>query len=129
MIIENAAGGVVETDIVGKIYKPFTGAKKHKYHSKVTTLFNALKNCSLKNGDTLSFHHQLRNGDYVVNMTLEAVRELGVKNIRMAQTAIFNVSLSFRHKDAEHFLKLEQSFILSSLPMRLKIVEIGKTVL
>ena len=91
MIVENAAGRVIETDIVGTAYKPFTGAKKHTYCSKVTTLAKALKKCGLKNGDTLSFHHQLRNGDYVINLTLDAVRELGVKDIRMAQTAIFNV--------------------------------------
>jgi citrate lyase subunit alpha/citrate CoA-transferase len=54
-------------------------------------LAEALKKCELKNGDTLSFHHQLRNGDNVVNLTLEAVKNLGVKNIRVAQTAMFDV--------------------------------------
>jgi citrate lyase subunit alpha/citrate CoA-transferase len=80
--------------------KLFAGAKKYTYVSKVTSLVDALKKCRLKNGDTLSFHHQLRNGDYVVNMTLEAVHELGVKNIRMAQTAIFNV-----HEPVIDFIK------------------------
>ncbi|MDH7517226.1 MAG: citrate lyase subunit alpha [Candidatus Thermoplasmatota archaeon] len=70
--------------------KPFTGAKKYGYASKVTSLINALKNCGIKNGDTISFHHQLRNGDNVVNLTLEAIKNLGIKNIRMAQTAMFD---------------------------------------
>jgi citrate lyase subunit alpha/citrate CoA-transferase len=91
MKVENAASRVVETNIVGIKYKPFAGAKKYRYESKVTSLTDALKKSGLKDGDTISFHHQLRNGDYVVNMTLSAVQELGVKNIRMAQTAIFNV--------------------------------------
>jgi len=91
MKIENACGRLIETNIGNYSFKPFNGAKKYGYASKITTLIDALKKCGLKDGYTLSFHHQLRNGDYVVNATLEAVRELGVKNIRLAQTALFNV--------------------------------------
>jgi len=91
MIVKNAAGRNIETDMSGKTLKPFAGAKKYSYSSKVESLTDTLKKCGIKDGDTLSFHHQLRNGDFVVNMTFEAVRELGVKNIRMAQTAMFNV--------------------------------------
>jgi citrate lyase subunit alpha/citrate CoA-transferase len=91
MKAENAAKRLVETEISGKSFKPFAGAKKHTYSSKVTNLVDVLRKCDLKDGMCLSFHHQLRNGDYVINQTLEAVRELGVKNIMMAQTAMFNV--------------------------------------
>jgi len=100
MKVENAAGRVVETEIAGRTLKPFAGAKKHSYSSKVTTLSDALKKCGIKDGDTLSFHHQLRNGDYVINMALEAVCDLGIKNIRMAQTAIFNI-----HEPVIDFIK------------------------
>ncbi|MBU2565897.1 MAG: citrate lyase subunit alpha [Candidatus Thermoplasmatota archaeon] len=68
--------------------------------SKLTDLKIALKKCGLKNGDTISFHHQLREGDNVLNLTLEAVKQLGVKNIRLAQTAIFNV-----HKPVIDYIK------------------------
>ena len=91
MIVQNAAGRNIETNIAGKMLKPFAGAKKYSYSSKVEGLTAALKKCGIKDGDTLSFHHQLRNGDSVVNTTLAAVQELGVKNIMMAQTAMFNV--------------------------------------
>ncbi|MCD6468430.1 MAG: citrate lyase subunit alpha [Thermoplasmata archaeon] len=91
MKTKNAAGRMVETTICGIKFKPFSGARKYKYTSKVTSLANALKKCGLKDGMTLSFHHQLRNGDFVVNKTLEAVKELGVKHIKLAQTALFNV--------------------------------------
>lgn len=87
----NACGRTIETEIAGRTFKPFTGGKKYRYTSKVTSLIDALKKCGLKDGQTISFHHQLRNGDYVVNLTLDAVKELGVKNIRLAQTALFNV--------------------------------------
>lgn len=100
MKVENAAGKIVETEVAGRTFKPFSGAKKHSYVSKVTGLSEALRKCGIKDGDTLSFHHQLRNGDFVVNMTLDVVRELGIKNIRMAQTAIFNV-----HEPVIDFIK------------------------
>jgi citrate lyase subunit alpha/citrate CoA-transferase len=91
MKVRNALGRVIETDIAGIPFKPFSQASKYQYTSKVTSLEKALKQCGLNDGQTLSFHHQLRNGDHVVNMTLDAIRELGVKNLRLAQTALFDV--------------------------------------
>jgi citrate lyase subunit alpha / citrate CoA-transferase len=80
--------------------KSFSGAGKYGFSSKVTTLEKALKDAGLKNGMTLSFHHQLRNGDFVVNQTLQAARELGVKDLRLAQTALFGV-----HEPVIDFIK------------------------
>jgi len=100
MKVRNTAGRYIETEIAGRTLTPFSGAKKHTYKSKISDLPDALKKCGVKDGDTLSFHHQLRNGDYVVNKTLATVRDLGVKNIRMAQTAIFNV-----HEPVIDFIK------------------------
>ena len=53
MKVENAAGRIVETEIAGKTIKPFAGAKKHTYISKVTSLTDALKKCGIKDGDTI----------------------------------------------------------------------------
>ena len=61
MKVKNAAGRTVETTIGKTTYKPFAGAKKYRFDSKLTTIEKALKNCGLKNGMTISFHHQLRN--------------------------------------------------------------------
>jgi citrate lyase subunit alpha/citrate CoA-transferase len=100
MKVRNTAGREIETEIAGRTLTPFSGAKKHTFKSKISDLTDALKKCGIKDGDTLSFHHQLRNGDYLVNKTLATVRDLGVKNIRMAQTAIFNV-----HEPVIDFIK------------------------
>ncbi|MBN1280980.1 MAG: citrate lyase subunit alpha [Candidatus Thermoplasmatota archaeon] len=91
MLVRNAAGRQVETTFGEVTMKPFSGARKYGFDSKLTTLEKALKHCGLKNGMTVSFHHQLRNGDFVVNQTLAAIKELGVKDIRLAQTALFTV--------------------------------------
>jgi citrate lyase subunit alpha/citrate CoA-transferase len=88
----NAAGKMIETEIDDRIFLPFTGGNKNSGDSKVVkSLDEALKICGLKDGMTLSFHHQLRNGDFVVNQTFESVKDLGVKDIRLAQTAMFGV--------------------------------------
>jgi len=91
MRVENSAGRFIETNISGKTFKPFSGAKKYTYSSKITSLSESLSKCGIKDGMTLSFHHQLRNGDFVINKTLETVQNLGIKNIMLAQTAMFNV--------------------------------------
>jgi citrate lyase subunit alpha/citrate CoA-transferase len=96
----NVAGRSVPSSIEEDIFTPFKGAIKYHYSSKITDLENALKKCGLKNGDTISFHHQLRNGDHVVNQTIEAINNLGVKNIRVCQTALFNV-----HEPLIEFIK------------------------
>lgn len=97
---KNSAGRNIETTISGNTYKPFSGAKKYSYSSKVTTLVDGLKKCGLRDGMCISFHHQLRNGDFVINKTLEAARELGIKNLMMAQTAMFPV-----HEPVIDFIK------------------------
>ena len=92
MKVGNAAGRIIETKIDKRTFKPYAGGEKYSGDSKVVkNLLEALKKSGLKNGMTLSFHHQLRNGDFVVNQTLESVKDAGVKDLRLAQTAMFGV--------------------------------------
>lgn len=51
----------------------------------------AIKACGLKNGMTISFHHHLRNGDYVLNMVLDEVAKAGLKDMRVASSSIFPI--------------------------------------
>ena len=55
----------------------------------VATLADALRQCGAKSGMTFSFHHHLRNGDYVVNMVMKAaIEELGLENLTIAATSL-----------------------------------------
>lgn len=91
MKVKNAAGKTIETEIDNRTFIPYQGGEKNKGKSKVVkNLEEVLKKSGLKDGMTISFHHQLRNGDFVLVKTLEAISNLGVKNIRLAQTAMFN---------------------------------------
>ena len=55
----------------------------------VATLADALRQCGAKSGMTFSFHHHLRDGDFVVNMVMKAaIEELGLDNLTIAATSL-----------------------------------------
>ena len=55
----------------------------------VPTLKEALLRCGAHDGMTVSFHHHLRDGDYVVNLTVATLfEELGLKDITIAATSL-----------------------------------------
>lgn len=51
----------------------------------------AIAASGLKSGMTISFHHHLRNGDFVVNQVLDACAEMGLKDLTIFPTALFGV--------------------------------------
>ena len=55
------------------------------------SLEEVFKKIPVKSGMTLSFHHHLRNGDYVLNMVLDTAAKLGLKNLKIAVSSIFPV--------------------------------------
>lgn len=55
------------------------------------TLDQALNTLNIKDGMTISFHHHLRNGDYVLNMVVEALAKRGIKDLTIAASSIFPV--------------------------------------
>lgn len=55
----------------------------------VASIAEALKVCGAKSGMTFSFHHHLRDGDYVVNMVMEAaIEQLGLEELTIAATSL-----------------------------------------
>ena len=57
----------------------------------VPDIITALREAGVRDGMTLSFHHHLRNGDFVVNRVLDALAALGVKDMHIALSAVFPV--------------------------------------
>jgi citrate lyase subunit alpha/citrate CoA-transferase len=55
---------------------------------------DAIAASGLKSGMTISFHHHLRNGDYIVNMVLDACAEMGIRDLTLFPTALFGVHRS-----------------------------------
>ncbi len=107
-LVKNAAGRRVPTIVNGLKSIPFKGVNKYKPSGNkakskinscidfpdngdktVKTLREALKKAGLKDGMTISTHHHLRNGDELTNKMFDAVKSLGVKNIRWYPSASF----------------------------------------
>lgn len=79
---------------------PFEGAFAHQKQSTYTIdkqveakevpnldeLFDAI---DLKDGMTISFHHHMRNGDFVLNTIMKKVHELGIKDLTIAASSLF----------------------------------------
>lgn len=45
----------------------------------VASIKEAIEKCELRDGMTISFHHHMRNGDYVLNMVLDEIAKMGIK--------------------------------------------------
>lgn len=60
--------------------------KENKMVENISELFDKLE---IKDGATLSFHHHLRNGDFVLNMVFEEVKRRGIKDITLVASSIF----------------------------------------
>lgn len=55
----------------------------------VATIADALRQVGAKSGMTFSFHHHLRNGDFVANLTMQAaIDELGMDGLTIAATSL-----------------------------------------
>lgn len=53
----------------------------------------AVRQCGLRDGMTISFHHHLRNGDYVLNMVMQAVAEQGLRELTLNASSLFDTHL------------------------------------
>lgn len=51
----------------------------------------AIQACGLADGMTISFHHSFREGDQIIGQVLTAIKELGIKGLRFAPSAVVNI--------------------------------------
>ena len=98
---------MVPDEIDGRKLKPFMGAYADHgtgrkvgppirsvvdYENKVrASLDEAIDACEIQNGMTVSFHHHLRDGDFLVNMVAEKLAARGLKDLVFAPSALFPV--------------------------------------
>ena len=57
----------------------------------INSIEEAIRATGLKDGMTVSFHHHLRNGDYVLNMVVDAIAKAGIKDITINASSIHEV--------------------------------------
>lgn len=57
----------------------------------LATIDEALEKVQIRDGMTVSFHHHLRNGDFVLNSVMAAITKRGVKDITVAASSLFPI--------------------------------------
>ncbi|NLN50547.1 MAG: citrate lyase subunit alpha [Acholeplasmataceae bacterium] len=62
--------------------------KTNKLVNTIQDIFNQIP---IVDGMCLSFHHHLRNGDYIINLVMAEVKARGLKNITIAPSSIFPI--------------------------------------
>ena len=105
----NAVGRELPEKIGNYIVKPYagpqeaiaaeapvsSGRKPAKRASSGTKLLPDLKAailaCGLKDGMTISFHHSFREGDKIIGQVLTAIKELGIRGLCFAPSAVVNI--------------------------------------
>ena len=107
-MVKNEIGREVPTEVNGQKTIPFKGIGMHKPAGRkvgppipsgadykgnkvLKDIDTALDRLELKNGMTISFHHHLRNGDYIVNIVIDKLAQRGLKDIVLAPSALFPV--------------------------------------
>ena len=80
--------GPFATKASGYKYAPIKIGSKPGDNKIVASLKEAIKKVGLKDGMTISFHHHLRNGDYVLNMVMEEIAKMGIKNINLVASSL-----------------------------------------
>lgn len=79
--------GQFDSDKVQKNKKPLI--QKEIENSKIVKdLEKAIELTGLKDGMTISFHHHFRNGDYIVNMVLDKLAEMGFRDLVVAASSL-----------------------------------------
>ena len=56
----------------------------------VSSLREAISLCDLKDSMSISFHHHLRNGDFVLNMVMEEIADMGFKDLTVNASSLFD---------------------------------------
>ncbi len=56
----------------------------------VKTIKEAVALCGIKDGMTVSFHHHLRNGDFVLNMVMEELAAAGLRDLTVNASSLFD---------------------------------------
>ena len=52
-----------------------------------------MKATGLRDGMTISFHHHLRNGDYVLNLVLEEAARMGIRDLTVNASSLFDIHM------------------------------------
>ena len=56
----------------------------------LSSIREAVQLAGLKDGMTVSFHHHLRNGDFVLNMVMDTIAQMGIRDLNVNASSVFD---------------------------------------
>ena len=71
----------------------------------VKTLREAIELSGLKSGMSVSFHHHLRNGDYTLNMVMDAIASMGIRDLTLNASSLFDTHLPLAEHIRNHVVR------------------------
>lgn len=80
----------VDHDKISKDTQSSRQRQKHK-NKVVASIQEAIRQSGLQSGMTISFHHHFRNGDYIINMVMTAIAEMGIKGLTLAASSLSEI--------------------------------------
>lgn len=82
----------------------------------VKTLREAIELTGLKSGMSVSFHHHLRNGDYVLNMVMDEIAQMGLKDLTLNASSLFDVHMPLAEHIRNHVVsKIRTNYMSAGL--------------
>lgn len=82
----------------------------------LSSLGQAIEKAGLQDGMTISFHHHLRNGDYVLNMVMEEIARMGIRDLTVNASSLFDVHQPLLgHIGKGVVTKIQASYIASTI--------------
>lgn len=110
-----ALHGIFEAEYLEK--DPRTLEERERLNNKIVpSLEDAIRLTGLKNGMTVSFHHHFRNGDYIVNMVMDKLAEMGFKDLVLAASSLTDCHAPLiRHIESGVIRRIETSGLRGKL--------------
>ena len=82
----------------------------------VKSIREAIALSGLKDGMTVSFHHHLRNGDFVLNMVMEEIAAAGIRDLTVNASSLFDAHMPLLdHIDNQVVTTVAADYIASGL--------------
>ena len=93
----------------------------------VHSIREAIELAGLKDGMTVSFHHHLRNGDYVLNMVMEQIAQLGIRDLTVNASSLFDAHMPLLDHIGNHVVtQIQTDYIAAGLG---RAISLGRRIL
>ena len=86
----------------------------------VKTIREAIELSGLKSGMSISFHHHLRNGDYTLNMVMDQIAALGIRDLTLNASSVFDTHAPLEEHIRSHVVrKINTNYMSAGLGHRI----------